>query len=78
MNVGPDNKNRYVIATQSLELRKSLRSVPGLPIIYLARSVVLLETPSDQTLAKKAQVRSHPFPFSPAALHSFQDEVLTT
>jgi len=56
--LGEENKNRYVIATQSLELRKELRKVPGTPIIYIARSVVLLETPSDQTLAKKSAVRS--------------------
>jgi len=56
--VGEENKNRYVIATQSLELRKELRKVAGTPIVYIARSVVLLETPSDQTLAKKSAVRS--------------------
>lgn len=57
MRLGEENKNRYVIATQSLELRKELRKVAGTPIIYIARSVVLLETPSDQTLAKKSAVR---------------------
>lgn len=57
MRLGEENKNRYVIATQSLELRKELRKVAGTPIIYIARSVVLLETPSDQTLAKKSSVR---------------------
>lgn len=54
--IGKDNLNHYIIATQSLELRQELRKVPGLPIIYLARSVVLLETPSDQTLQKKLRV----------------------
>lgn len=54
---GTDNKNRYVIATQSLELRKKLRTVPGLPIIYINRSVVLLEAPSGETLSKKKSVR---------------------
>ncbi|GAA5870126.1 hypothetical protein JCM1840_003591 [Sporobolomyces johnsonii] len=55
---GDDNKNRYVFATQSLELRQTLRKVPGTPIVYIARSVVLLETPSDQTLAKKTAMES--------------------
>ncbi|ORY89021.1 Fcf1-domain-containing protein [Leucosporidium creatinivorum] len=55
---GKDNPHRYVIATQSLPLRKSLRSVPGLPIIYINRSVVLLETPSDQTMAKKSSMEN--------------------
>lgn len=52
-----------MIATQSLPLRQVLRKVAGLPIIYLARSVVLLESPSDQTLAKKTAVRT-PLPSS--------------
>ncbi|GAA5847217.1 hypothetical protein JCM5353_007797 [Sporobolomyces roseus] len=55
---GEENKNRYVIATQSLELRKELRKVAGTPIVYIARSVVLLETPSDQTLAKKSAMEN--------------------
>lgn len=58
---GTDNKNRYVIATQSLALRKILRGVAGLPIVYIARSVVLLEAPSDKTLAKKKEVSHRPF-----------------
>ncbi|GAA6063722.1 hypothetical protein JCM10212_001833 [Sporobolomyces blumeae] len=50
---GDSNKNRYVIATQSSDLRSNLRKVPGTPIVYIARSVVLLESPSDQTMNKK-------------------------
>ncbi|KAL8287688.1 hypothetical protein RQP46_003546 [Phenoliferia psychrophenolica] len=53
---GSDNPNRYVIATQSLPLRQTLRNVPGLPIIYLARSVVLLEAPSTKTMSKKKEM----------------------
>lgn len=53
---GKDNPNRYVIATQSLALRKSLRAVPGLPLVYINRSVMLLESPSDQTMQKKSRV----------------------
>lgn len=57
VSTGTENKNRYVFATQSLPLRESLRAVPGSPIIYIARSVMLLESPSNQTLAKKRRVR---------------------
>ncbi|GEM10524.1 rRNA processing protein [Rhodotorula toruloides] len=53
---GTENKNRYVFATQSLPLRESLRAIPGSPIIYIARSVMLLESPSNQTLAKKRRM----------------------
>lgn len=55
-SAGEQNKNRYVFATQSLPLRESLRAVPGSPILYIARSVMLLEAPSNQTLAKKRRV----------------------
>ncbi|KAM0790801.1 hypothetical protein ACM66B_004648 [Microbotryomycetes sp. NB124-2] len=53
---GSENPNRYVLATQSLDLRKKLRAVPGLPLVYISRSVMLLESPSDQTLAKKIRM----------------------
>ncbi|BGP18513.1 hypothetical protein JCM10213_002972 [Rhodosporidiobolus nylandii] len=65
---GSDNKNRYVFATQSLDLRQQLRKVPGSPIIYIARSVMLLETPSDQTLAKKHQMETAKLHVSPEEL----------
>ncbi|GAA5832754.1 hypothetical protein JCM11251_005750 [Rhodosporidiobolus azoricus] len=55
---GKENRNRYVFATQSQDLRQQLRKVPGSPIIYIARSVMLLEAPSDQTMAKKKQMES--------------------
>ncbi|GAA5889374.1 hypothetical protein JCM6882_000725 [Rhodosporidiobolus microsporus] len=55
---GKENKNRYVFATQSQDLRQQLRRVPGSPIIYIARSVMLLEAPSDQTMGKKQQMES--------------------
>lgn len=53
---GKDNVNRYLVATQSLELRIKLRTIVALPIIYLARSVILLEDPSTATTNKKQQV----------------------
>lgn len=62
--IGNENKNRYIIATQSLELRKVLRLIPGVPLIYINRSVVLLETPSDATVLKKNQARSLFLPLS--------------
>ncbi|GAA6003383.1 rRNA-binding ribosome biosynthesis protein UTP23 [Rhodotorula paludigena] len=65
---GEGNKNRYVFATQSLELRQALRKIPGSPIVYIARSVMLLEAPSDQTLAKKHQMETAKLHVSPEEL----------
>lgn len=35
------NKNRYVVASQDLEVRKSMRTVLGVPLVYINRSVSL-------------------------------------
>lgn len=59
--VGPENKHKYVVATQDVELRKKLRLVPGVPLVYISRSIVLLETPSEKSLNKKKEVCGHSF-----------------
>lgn len=56
---GDSNKHRYVIATQSKELRERFRRIPGIPLVLLDRSVMVLETPSDATMRTKSQVRYH-------------------
>ncbi|KAJ7630654.1 Fcf1-domain-containing protein [Roridomyces roridus] len=53
--VGETNKHRYVVATQSQPLRVKLRSIPGVPIVHINRSVMVLEPPSDATLRSKEQ-----------------------
>ncbi|KAI0757076.1 Fcf1-domain-containing protein [Daedaleopsis nitida] len=52
--VGETNKHRYVLATQSQELRQKLRAIPAVPIVHVNRSVMILEPPSDATLRAKA------------------------
>jgi len=51
--IGDTNKHRYVVATQSHPLRVKLRSIPGVPILHINRSVMILEPPSDITLRAK-------------------------
>jgi U3 small nucleolar RNA-associated protein 23 len=58
---GETNKHRYVIATQSRPLRVSLRAVPGVPIVHINRSVMVLEPASDATLQSKQRVRLRNF-----------------
>ncbi|EPX73584.1 rRNA processing protein [Schizosaccharomyces octosporus yFS286] len=53
INVNGKNKHRYVVATQNTELRDHLRSVPGVPLIYMKRSVVVLEPASRATMLEK-------------------------
>lgn len=42
-NIEGQNKHRYVVASQSVELRKQLRQVPGVPLIFMNRSVMVME-----------------------------------
>ncbi|KZS93121.1 Fcf1-domain-containing protein [Sistotremastrum niveocremeum HHB9708] len=51
--VGETNKHRYVVATQVKDLRYWLRKVPGVPILLLDRSVMVLEAASEATLRAK-------------------------
>ncbi|TCD63997.1 hypothetical protein EIP91_004699 [Steccherinum ochraceum] len=51
--VGATNKHRYVIATQSTDLRDKLREIPAVPVVHLNRSVMILEPPSNATLKAK-------------------------
>ncbi|TKA83833.1 hypothetical protein B0A55_00138 [Friedmanniomyces simplex] len=37
------NRNRYVVATQDVEVRQSMRRVAGVPLMYVNRSVMILE-----------------------------------
>lgn len=48
------NKHRYVVVTQDVELRRKLRAVPGVPLVYMNRSVMVME-PLSEASAKKQQ-----------------------
>lgn len=37
------NKHRYVVATQDIELRRELRAIPGVPLIYINKGVMIME-----------------------------------
>ncbi|KAH8149498.1 uncharacterized protein LAJ45_06578 [Morchella importuna] len=38
-----ENKHRYCVATQMPDVRQALRAVPGVPLIYINRSVMIME-----------------------------------
>lgn len=57
------NKNRYVVATQDEGLRRRLRGTVGVPLVYVRRSVMILEPMARATEAvreeeAKAKVRA--------------------
>jgi U3 small nucleolar RNA-associated protein 23 len=37
------NKHRYVVASQELDVRKCMRGIMGVPLIYINRSVMIME-----------------------------------
>lgn len=47
VNIKGQNKHRYIVASQDLQLRKKLRKIPGVPLIYMNRSVMVMEPISD-------------------------------
>ncbi|KAJ2456815.1 hypothetical protein GGF42_003047 [Coemansia sp. RSA 2424] len=44
--MGDENKNNYCVAVQDDELRAKLRTIPGVPILHVKQSVVVLERKS--------------------------------
>lgn len=46
VNIDGVNKHRYIVASQSIGLRKRLRGVPGVPLIFMNRSVMVMEPAS--------------------------------
>ncbi|CEL55298.1 rRNA-processing protein utp23 OS=Schizosaccharomyces pombe (strain 972 / ATCC 24843) GN=utp23 PE=3 SV=1 [Rhizoctonia solani AG-1 IB] len=56
--VGETNKHRYVVASQSTDLRSKLRKIPGVPLVHINRSVMVLEPRSEATIKAKDQSES--------------------
>jgi U3 small nucleolar RNA-associated protein 23 len=54
--VGGKNKHRYVIATQKPKLRALLRTIPAVPLIYVNRSVMIMEPMSPATERARANI----------------------
>ncbi|GAA96339.1 uncharacterized protein L969DRAFT_626535 [Mixia osmundae IAM 14324] len=68
--VGDDNRYRYIVATNSAKLRAKMRLVPGTPLIFMNRSVMVLESPSDQTMRARAAREQEKLYAPLAELHS--------
>lgn len=43
------NKHRYVVASNEKEVRAKMRRIPGVPLIYISKSVVLMEPMTSAT-----------------------------
>ncbi len=54
---GKENRHRYVVATQDLDVRRRLREIPGVPLIYMS---VLLYSYACNPLSANLVVARHP------------------
>ncbi|CAG8672653.1 4226_t:CDS:2, partial [Acaulospora morrowiae] len=54
--IASDNPHNYCVATQNESLRELFRTVPGVPLLYINRSVLIVEPPSGITLEKVKQI----------------------
>jgi len=43
------NKHRYIIASQDTDVRAYMRNIPGVPLIYINRSVMIMEPMAEAT-----------------------------
>ena len=43
------NKHRYIIASQDSNVRAHLRRIPGIPLVYINRSVMIMEPMANAT-----------------------------
>lgn len=57
-SIDGNNKFRYVVATMDPELRKELRRVPGVPLLFMNRSVMVMEPMSKATAKFTSQVEA--------------------
>ncbi|KAH8676204.1 Fcf1-domain-containing protein [Xylariales sp. PMI_506] len=48
------NKHRYVVACNDSETRTALRLVKGVPLIYISRSVMIMENMAEDTAAQRS------------------------
>ncbi len=43
------NRHRYVVASQDDEVRRRMRTIPGVPLVYVKRSVMVMEPMADSS-----------------------------
>ncbi|KAI4269567.1 MAG: hypothetical protein L6R38_007423 [Xanthoria sp. 2 TBL-2021] len=55
------NRNRYVVASQEEEVRRFCRGVRGVPLVYVKRSVMILEPMAERTVGVKEGIEREKF-----------------
>ncbi|KAL8989560.1 MAG: hypothetical protein Q9169_008336 [Polycauliona sp. 2 TL-2023] len=55
------NRNRYVVASQEEEVRRYCRGIRGVPLVYVKRSVMVLEPMAERTVGVKEGMEREKF-----------------
>ncbi|KAL9009035.1 MAG: hypothetical protein Q9173_005901 [Seirophora scorigena] len=55
------NRNRYIVASQEDEVRRFCRSVRGVPLVYVKRSVMIMEPMAESTIGVKEGMEREKF-----------------
>jgi U3 small nucleolar RNA-associated protein 23 len=58
VNIDGVNKHRYLVASNNYELRKKLRKIPGVPMVFMNRSVMVMEPLSEASKKFSENVES--------------------
>ncbi|GJJ78427.1 U3 small nucleolar RNA-associated protein 23 [Entomortierella parvispora] len=56
--IGNSNPHNYVVASQSKKLRSQFGQIPGVPLLYINRSNLILEPPSDASMNKSKSIET--------------------
>ncbi|KAF9146689.1 hypothetical protein BG015_011519 [Linnemannia schmuckeri] len=56
--ISTSNPHNYVVASQSKKLRSKFGQVPGVPLLYINRSNLILEPPSEASMNKCKEIES--------------------
>ncbi|KAH3670646.1 hypothetical protein OGAPHI_001161 [Ogataea philodendri] len=59
VNIDGKNKHRYLVVSQDERLRQAMRTVPGVPLIYMKRSVMIMEpmSPVSEKVVQETEAR---------------------
>ena len=55
------NKHRYVVASQDQQLRRHCRAIKGVPLVYVKRSVMVMEPMSEGTMGAREGMEKEKF-----------------
>ena len=75
--IGKKNRKKYFIGTQDSELKRYLRHIPSVPLMYFVKGLLSLEEPSEYTKGKserKEEIKSQDKSLKPLLTQLWQEK----